>query len=1064
MGLYNPHFPHIIGEEWVPIRNEDLQFSPAVSSVEMGYEFIHQNNTDIINSARYYIRKWPTRIPGASLSLFLSQPFFVQLYSAGTEAETGPIQVVRIPVSSGAVGSPASLSNAANVQQALSSPIDGRKVIISATTTPLFGSVDLNFAVSSYNQLLLNKRIIAVNIVYNAVEDTDTNSSFLTVNINGGQDINYGLATFEDQGTVRLGDTNWWYSTTTPGLSFPSPFPWTPVSLRRFEGTHASPITTTFEANSDEPFVEAAQWSLFWAALEVYYCEEKRLIMGGGINLNQGVNQTTLYTPNEVSSSLTLGVKKYTLMLAAADTGDSRGDFSQSALLAQPYPSLNALRQLYPTTYHRGMQINHPSPVGSNIVDKTFTVEEIDVLPQVTLQRSSGSPDVLGDVHPYGTQVAAQVYGSNFATQTIEDTFVGNVTTQQVRYYARRFGNTSSRLELIRTSNPTSVIASLSPAEFDELEPEDGIIDGWKEVTLTLDSPQTFTGTRPSFKWQAVNETAGDRWEILAMLALAVSGNSSNVYNPAPSVYNLGHATYGWPVSGSSDALQWFQVPPSIGVSAMPSSVDQAADAVLMFAVNPPSVTGFAITEMTQALSGIPSSACGDDCCTPTGLYYHHLEWDMGQTDTFTRTVAAGGWGTADTGDAWTVASGTASHFSVNGTTGVVTVPNNADDFITQPKSFVDVEVAATLWLSLPVSGAEASVSVLARYTDTSNFYRGRVTLQDTGLMDIAIIKRFGGVSTDLQVFSNSMHFSVDTRYRLTFNVTGSMLRFTVERLDADDEVVERVVIYAQDTSITGAGVTGLRFFTGGTTSSINSTVEYVDDFCAYPAALGDGGHYELQRMDAYTDWQTIMRGSACAWYLNDYESRVGISSTYRVRIVDSLNFAGPWSAEVSHTLTSPGITGPTCVDGSGSLIFTSNYAQNGRYNLAYIEVFDPSNTHEDFVFPEAQTVQLQRVYKRDFPIATKGTERGGEQFGRVLLVHNAAIDPIRLADMEDLRDMAWAQLPYVCVRDEIGDRWLALVTVPGSSVRRNRQLYLASITVSEVADTAFPVDPVVNT
>jgi hypothetical protein len=72
--------------------------------------------------------------------------------------------------------------------------------------------------------------------------------------------------------------------------------------------------------------------------------------------------------------------------------------------------------------------------------------------------------------------------------------------------------------------------------------------------------------------------------------------------------------------------------------------------------------------------------------------------------------------------------------------------------------------------------------------------------------------------------------------------------------------------------------------------------------------------------------------------------------------------------------------------------------------------------------------------------------------------VANAAVSPERLANISSLRDMAWADVPYICVRDEIGDRWFALVQVPAETVRRNRQLYVAALAITEVSDTPYAV------
>jgi hypothetical protein len=53
---------------------------------------------------------------------------------------------------------------------------------------------------------------------------------------------------------------------------------------------------------------------------------------------------------------------------------------------------------------------------------------------------------------------------------------------------------------------------------------------------------------------------------------------------------------------------------------------------------------------------------------------------------------------------------------------------------------------------------------------------------------------------------------------------------------------------------------------------------------------------------------------------------------------------------------------------------------------------------------------------------------------------------------------MAWAQLPYVCVRNEIGDRWFANVQVPSGSLQRNRQQGLIQAQVTEISLVPYQV------
>jgi hypothetical protein len=189
----------------------------------------------------------------------------------------------------------------------------------------------------------------------------------------------------------------------------------------------------------------------------------------------------------------------------------------------------------------------------------------------------------------------------------------------------------------------------------------------------------------------------------------------------------------------------------------------------------------------------------------------------------------------------------------------------------------------------------------------------------------------------------------------------------------------------------------------------------------------------------------------------NDFEARVGIITSYRIRAIDEYGFYGPWSSEVTATLTEPGVT--IGCDGGHLLIFTSNERQDGSINLAYSSVWWDQQVTEDFAFPEANFKILQPMYNRDFFTAFSPLERGGEQFSRTVLVQAAAISLPTLGDFRSLRDMAWEAVNYICVRDEEGNRWFATIGVPSGRVVNNRRLYLAPVQVAEVTDTPTPVN-----
>ena len=256
--------------------------------------------------------------------------------------------------------------------------------------------------------------------------------------------------------------------------------------------------------------------------------------------------------------------------------------------------------------------------------------------------------------------------------------------------------------------------------------------------------------------------------------------------------------------------------------------------------------------------------------------------------------------------------------------------------------------------------------------------------------------------------------------------------------------------------------LTGAALNCGVTPREIPSAITYHSLTWNNPGITGSGfSYYEIQRSDAYdSTWQTIAKlPTEATTSFRDYEARVGVLTSYRIRVVNALGFAGIFSATVSGTIAAPGVTLGSA-DKSGVLLFTSNTNQAGVYTLAYIEALSTTPT-EAVTFPESGRLKLQWMYGHDDQTAFYPTERGGEQFTRTILVNNAGVTgPVVQRGFQSLRDMAWAGLPYVCVRNEIGDRWYANVSVPsGTFSTRNSQaraLQLAQVQVTEVSTTPF--------
>ncbi len=1069
MGDYNPHYPRIIGQEWVPIKDTDYTPSPSANAVERGHSFRLLQDRQV-RDGRFYINTLPSAVNW--------QAFTMQVYRKGTEAGTGPIKSVIIPCNFASTTGGAGVilvgpSNAA----ALAWPNDDKVIIFNGAGTQSMG---LFFNIDPYIQLLTNKRILDVQFLFagdahdNTTQDPigDPSAgvalSFLTI----ASDANFNLVRYADLtfllsgglggntrtpiSMVSLGEV------TDPFLGINGVQPWRFTDLQRFQSGSANRFFLRVGSNM------SANQSISWqyAALRVVYCEERRLMVGGTANENGsfapliGAQVLPMRAIQTQTTDPVLNAGEYTVTLSAANFGNRL----QDGLSPTSFPLLNEIRQLYQLPTHEGVQVNMPIPVEDHL-DATFSRETTQFLPQISLH-SSGGP--LVEPHVYGRQAQAQVWGSITATQEIQDGLAGGSTSWPwVRFYARRFGNTTRPLLLDSPSIGGSSV-QITPTEFDAL---DEIANGWKEVTLRFSVPPTMgAGTQPQWRWSASGENAGDRWEVLGATAPAISGLPGNLLNTVLSPQQLSIATYGQPASGSSINLGWI---PQYAPPTTATVDDQTSDATLIFAQDMPSISNFAIAGANQQMVGIGLDCGINPCCIPSAIRYNALTWTapsaLSASDSFTRSVA-NGWGTADLGGAWTNSGGAASDYSVGGTEAAISLNTvNVPRFVTLSSLLVqDVDIRmdkVVLGGGITPAGGPITMGLVGRFANTSNFYGARLVMATSNTVTLELDKTVASVRTSLAVSAVLPNVTPGgTAYSLRFQIIGNMLRAKAwDRNGGFGTEPAAWTVVAYDSSLAAAGAVGVRMnLETGNTNTPPITSAW-DTFSATRLTFVDPdnfGYIELQRMDTIdTTWNTIMKAtSSFVSGFNDYEARVGIQSSYRIREVDVLGFPGAWSSTITLTMASPGASGG-CITPGHILLFTTNEFQNGSKNLAYSAAWE-RNVEEAFTFPEPTFVQLQAMYNRDFFTAFRPTERGGEQFERDILVQAAAISPPTLGDFRALRDMAWADTSYICVRDEDGNRWFATVLVPNGNVRLNRQLYMARVQIIEVTSTPSQVNP----
>jgi hypothetical protein len=1067
MGNYNPHIPFILGQEWAPIRDENTVFSPSVNAVELGHG-LTVTASRRLQDARFYVNEMPPLTDRG-------QTYLAAVYRRGTEGLSGPVRREVIPANLVAMTG-GTVSGAATAVQALLTQSTSSG--ISLNTSLANAGLVINFAVGQYPNLTA-KRILGVNILIGGSGTSDifgagsSSASAVYMAQNAAVIPVTPFALFGRLGDNleidrnKTGEINqFWNSPTTP-TSSSTRMPWNYLNLLRLDilAPIIYTIITTGTSVNTGTIAGSSSCYIFYVALEIFYCEEQRIAYGaeqfGTTFSSSSFGKDTILGANTIplldvaqfaagsNAQPSLAVGEYTVTLSSADVGALNGN---TTVTTSDFSNLNAVRELYALPDHPGTQLDIPSPMDLTAVGSTFEKLDTHVLTQLTLHTSGGP---VPEVHVYGRQARAQVYGTITATQEIFDTGLSALSYPQVRYYARRFGNTTVPLTL---SSPTlsgsGQNVSITPDDFDGL---DEIVDGWKEITLRFPTaPSMGAGTNPQWVWSAATEVAGNRWEVLGAIAPALSGTPAGLYTLVPPPQQLSSATYGQPTVGATVNMGWV---PGYAPPVTATTDDQTTDATLIFSTDPAPVSGFGVTVLSQALTGI-----GLDCglppeFIPTALSYNQLAWTLDQvnqmSDLFTRVVASG-WGTATSGQAWTASGGSASDYSVNGSTGNILLSTTNVYRLTRAATFSvrDVNGYVEISSDTAASGADHWGSLFLRDNGSGDQLYGEINFAIDGSVKLILTSVVSAVHTVLGTVTFAGRYIPGTKVKLRLLAFGSAFKGKAW-LDGDVEPADWLIQVA--TTANGvAGLVGTRSIAGpGSPTTI--TVSY-DNLLV---SNYDLGYTEIQRMDTVdATWKTIMKATNQAQMsFNDYEARVGILASYRVRKVNLYEFAGSWSSTITATIPAPGVTATSTNATSHVWIFTTNSIQNGSSNLAYCLGWD-GEVSEDFNFPEAAGQVFQVMYDRDFVVAFRPSERGGTNFSRNLLVQAAAISPETLEDFTSLRNMAWVDVPFICLRDEAGNRWFANVSVPGGTVLNSRRLYMAPVTIVEVTDTPTPVSP----
>jgi hypothetical protein len=196
-------------------------------------------------------------------------------------------------------------------------------------------------------------------------------------------------------------------------------------------------------------------------------------------------------------------------------------------------------------------------------------------------------------------------------------------------------------------------------------------------------------------------------------------------------------------------------------------------------------------------------------------------------SDTFARTVASG-WGTADTGQAWSTGGGTSADYAVASGVGTHTLATtNASRRCFTDATFTDVDMQGDILTGAAATGGSLFGGLSARYMDSSNFYTARLEFTTANALVLSLRKFVGAVETQLATFSLADTYTPGSTWvRVRFQVQGAQLRARAW-LATGVEPAGSWQVTATDSSHSTSAFLGTRSISSSANTNVNPVISY---------------------------------------------------------------------------------------------------------------------------------------------------------------------------------------------------------------------------------------------
>lgn len=230
------------------------------------------------------------------------------------------------------------------------------------------------------------------------------------------------------------------------------------------------------------------------------------------------------------------------------------------------------------------------------------------------------------------------------------------------------------------------------------------------------------------------------------------------------------------------------------------------------------------------------------------------------------------------------------------------------------------------------------------------------------------------------------------------------------------------------------------------------------------PTSLGDDfAGYEIQRIDRATvhpgQWDDVaLITTEEVWFWRDFEGVTeGVSgqfSEYRMRVLRADGSRSDWTLGAYASVDSP----------SCGWYLTSNLRPD--LSLGYQDIGS-----RVFNFADAEATKFSTRYSRDYQTVAYPLELGSDGIPLSLIVFaqketatsdaggRTVFDPLMRTASESVSRETKVVLPYLCLRNEAGNRWYGQLVVESGQWDAEFEQYIATCTFTSTRDTPLPVD-----